>query len=61
MVREEKMPRDIKKRQYMVQVLDNISFTMRYYQYLYWDSMGTRELHSRLARVYNSVIIMLWE
>jgi len=55
------MPRDIKKRQYMVQVLDNISFTMRYYQYLYWDSMGTRELHSRLARVYNSVIIMLWE
>jgi hypothetical protein len=44
----------------MVQVLDNISHTMRYYQHLYWGSMGTSELYERISSLYSNILNMLW-
>jgi hypothetical protein len=55
------MPENIKKRQHMVQVLGNISYTMRYYQHLYWGSMGTREVCNRMALLYSDILNMLWK
>jgi len=54
------MPENLEKRKHMVQVLDNISYAMRYYQYLYWGSIGTSTMYNRMALLYNDMLNMLW-
>lgn len=49
------------KRKHKVEVLDLIHLAMMYYQRIYWGQMGTNELYTRMSRLYNILLNVVWE